>query len=150
MALIRWTPFEGVDDLFNRMMPSMMLRPGQRFGRADEGRMVVEWSPSADISETDKEYLIRAELPAVKKEDVKVAIDQGVITISGERKQQQEDKTEKYHRIETFQGTFSRGFALPDDVDTAAIRCESREGVLTVHLPKKVQKKSTPIEVKVS
>jgi HSP20 family protein len=86
----------------------------------------------------------------VKKEDVKVTLDQGLITISGDRKQQMEDKTEKYHRIESFQGTFSRSFSLPGDVDSAAIRCDSREGVLTVHLPKKAQKKSTPIEVKVS
>jgi HSP20 family protein len=149
MALVRWTPFEGVDDLFDRMMPGFR-RPPHRLGLGEAGRMVVEWSPTADISETDKEYLIRAELPAVKKEDLKVTIDQGMITISGERKQQKEDKTEKYHRIESFQGTFSRSFSLPDDVDGAAIRCESRDGVLTVHLPKKEQKKSTPIEVKVA
>jgi len=149
MALVRWTPFEGADDLFNRMMPNLM-RTGQRLGLGEGGRMVVEWSPSADISETEKEYLIRAELPAVKKEDVKVTLEQGMITISGERKQQKEDKTEKYHRVESFQGTFSRSFSLPDDVDSAGIRCESRDGVLTVHLPKREQKKSTPIEVKVS
>ena len=148
MALVRWTPFEGVDDLFNRMMPSLM-RSGQRLGVADGGRMVIEWAPSADISETDKEYLIRAELPAVKREDVKVTIDQGMISISGERKQHKEDKTEKFHRVETFQGSFARSFSLPDDVDTAAIQCDSREGMLTVHLPKKAQKKSTPIEVTV-
>jgi len=146
MALIRWTPFEGVDDLFNRMMPTMM-RSAKRFGL--EGGLTVDWSPSADISETDKEYLIRAELPAVKKEDVKVTIDEGMITISGERKQQKEDKTEKYHRIETFQGSFSRSFSLPADVDAGAIRCESRDGVLTVHLPKKEQRKSAPVEIKV-
>jgi HSP20 family protein len=149
MALVRWTPFEGVDDLFNRMMPNLM-RSGQRLGLGEGGRMVVEWSPTADISETEKEYLIRAELPAVKKEDVKVTLEQGMITISGERKQQKEDKTEKYHRVESFQGTFSRSFSLPEDVDPAGIRCESRDGVLTVHLPKQAQKKSTPIEVKVS
>jgi HSP20 family protein len=149
MALVRWTPFEGMDDIFNKMMPGLM-RSGQRFGVGEGGRMVVEWSPSADISETDKEYLIRAELPGVKKEDVKVAIEQGMITVSGERKQQKEDKSEKYHRVEIFQGTFSRAFTLPEDVDQAAIRCESREGVLTVHLPKQAQKKSTPIEIKVS
>jgi HSP20 family protein len=149
MALVRWTPFEGVDDIFNRMMPNLM-RSSQRLGLGEGGRMVVEWSPSADISETEKEYLIRAELPAVKKEDVKVTLDQGMITISGERKQQKEDKTEKYHRVESFQGTFSRSFSLPEDVDSAGIRCDSRDGVLTVHLPKKEQKKSTPIEVKVS
>jgi len=149
MALVRWTPFEGVDELFDRMMPSLW-RPGQRLGLGEGGRMVVGWSPSADISETEKEYLIRAELPAVKKEDVKVTLEQGMITISGERKYQKEDKAEKFHRVESFQGSFTRSFSLPDDVDTAGIRADSKDGVLTVHLPKREQKKATPVEVKVS
>jgi HSP20 family protein len=149
MTLVRWTPFEGMDDIFNRMMPGLW-RSGQRLGLGEGGRMVVEWSPSADISETEKEYLIRAELPGVKKEDVKVTMDQGMITVSGERKQQKEDKSEKFHRIETFQGSFARGFTLPEDVDTANVRCESREGVLTVHLPKQVQRKAAAVEVKVN
>jgi HSP20 family molecular chaperone IbpA len=66
----------------------------------------VEWAPSADISETEKEYVIRAELPAVKKEDVQVTFEDGMITIKGERKQQKEDKNEKYHRVESFHGSF--------------------------------------------
>lgn len=149
MALVRWTPFEGIDDLFNRVMPGL-ARSSQRFGLGEGGRMVVEWSPSADISETEKEYLIRAELPGVKKEDVKVTMESGMITVSGERRQQKEDKSEKFHRVETFQGSFARSFTLPDDVDAAAVQCESREGVLTVHLPKQAQRKATPIEVKVN
>lgn len=149
MALVRWTPFEGVDEIFDRMMPGLW-RSGQRLGLGEGGRMVVEWSPSADISETDKEYLIRAELPAVNKEDVKVTLDKGTITLSGERKYRKEDKSEKFHRVESFQGSFSRSFSLPDDVDAAGIRADSKDGVLTVHLPKKEQKKTSPIEVKVS
>lgn len=149
MAMVRWTPFEGIDDLFNRMMPGL-TRSGQRLGLGEGGRMIVEWSPTADISETDKEYLIRAELPGVKKDDVKVTIDQGMITVSGERKQRKEDKNEKFHRVETFQGSFARSFTLPDDVDDGAVRCESSEGVLTVHLPKQPQRKSAPVEVKVN
>jgi len=108
-----------------------------------------EWSPSADISETDKEYLIRAELPAVKKEDVKVTVDGGMITIEGERKQEKVEKDEKYHQIETFYGSFSRSFALPDDVNVDAIRCEDKDGVLTVHLPKTETQKSKPKQITV-
>jgi len=96
----------------------------------------VEWAPSADISETDKEFLVRAELPAVKKEDVRVTIDGQMLTIEGERKQEKEDKTEKYHRVESFHGTFSRSFSLPDNISTDGIRCESKDGVLVVHIPK--------------
>src|ERR1039458_4907335 len=96
----------------------------------------VEWAPSADISETDKEYLIRAELPAVKKEDVKVSYEDGVITIKGERKQQKDEKTEKFHRVESFYGSFERRFSLPDNVDADKIHCESKDGIVTVHIPK--------------
>ena len=147
MNLVRWDPFSEFDTLFNRMMPRAFtgwprMLPGNGGGAA-------EWSPSADISETDKEYLIRAELPAVKKEDVKVTVDGGMITIRGERKQKQEEKNEKMHRVESFYGAFSRSFALPEDIDEPAIRCESSDGVLTVHLPKAKGAPSKPIEIKV-
>lgn len=72
----------------------------------------------------------------MKKEDVKVTVDQGMITIEGERKQEKEDKTEKYHRIESFHGSFSRSFSLPENVNVDGIRCESKDGVLVVHIPK--------------
>ncbi len=132
MSLVRWEPFTGVDEVFNRMMPALF----GRLPRIADGDTKYAWAPSADISETEKEFLIRAELPAVKKEDVKVTVDQGMITIEGERKEQKEDKSEKYHRKETFQGTFMRSFSLPDNVDEGGIRCESKDGVLVVHLPK--------------
>jgi HSP20 family protein len=135
MSLIRWEPFTGSDELFNRLLPSLFGR-FPRMTPPGSGDTKFEWSPSADISETDKEYLIRAELPAVKKEDVKVTVDQGVITIEGERKHEKEDKTEKYHRVESFQGTFIRSFSLPENINAEAICCESKDGVLTVHIPK--------------
>ena len=114
-----------------------------------DGGREMEWAPSADISETDKEYLIRAELPAVKKEDVKVTVDSGTITIEGERKHRKEDKEEKYHRVESFYGSFSRSFSLPDDIDEKTIKCESTDGVLTVHIPKTKATASKPVEIKV-
>lgn len=134
MSLVRWEPFSNVDELFNRMLPASFGR-WPRFALPSNGEK-HEWAPSADISETEKEFLIRAELPAVKKEDVKVTIDQGMITIEGERKQEKEDKTEKYHRVESFHGSFMRSFSLPENVSTDGIRCESKDGVLTVHIPK--------------
>jgi HSP20 family protein len=135
MSLIRWEPFTGSDEVFNRLLPSLLAR-FPRMTLPGNGDAKFEWSPSADISETDKEYLIRAELPAVKKEDVKVTVDQGMITIEGERKHEKEDKTERYHRVESFQGTFIRRFSLPESANAEAIRCESKDGVLTVHIPK--------------
>jgi HSP20 family protein len=133
MSIVRWEPFPNVDEIFNRMMPALGRWP--RFSVPSNAEK-YEWSPSADISETEKEFLIRAELPAVKKEDVKVTIDQGTITIEGERKQEKEDKTEKYHRVESFRGSFMRSFSLPENASTDGIRCESKDGVLTVHIPK--------------
>jgi HSP20 family protein len=107
------------------------------------------WRPTADISETPQEYLIRAELPAVKKEDVQVTIDSNVITIQGERKHERVDDNERAHRIESFHGTFSRSFVLPNDVNTDAIRCESKDGVLTVHVPKAQTQKQKPKQITV-
>jgi HSP20 family protein len=146
MSLIKWQPFGELDDAFNRLMPGFFSRPA-RFGVENSGNYT--WAPSADISETEQEYLIRAELPAVRKEDVKVTLDEGMITISGERKEEKETKDEKFHRVESFRGAFSRSFAVPENIDDKGIRAESRDGVLTVHLPK--TRGSTPkkVEVKV-
>jgi HSP20 family protein len=135
MSLIRWEPFSGTDEIFSRLMPSMLGRL-PRLSIPANSDTKYEWAPSADISETEKEFLIRAELPAVNKEDVKVTVDQGMVTIEGERKQHKEDKSEKYHRVESFHGTFARSFSLPDNVNADAIHCESKDGVLVVHIPK--------------
>jgi len=148
MSLVRWEPFSGIDEIFNNMMPASFGR-WPRLALPANGDAKVKWSPSADISETDKEFLIRAELPAVKKEDVRVTVDQGMITIEGERKQYKDDKTEKYHRVESFHGTFSRCFSLPDNTDTNSIRCESKDGVLVVHIPKVQVEASKAKQIKV-
>jgi HSP20 family protein len=148
MSLIRWDPFSEIDRIdrtFNRMLSGTFFRT-PRF--AGEGAK-LEWSPSADISENDKEYLIRAELPAVKKDDVKVTVDGGMITIEGERKQEKEDKTEKYHRVERVYGNFTRSFSLPENVNVEGIRCEDKDGVLTVHIPKTQTEKVKPKQIKV-
>ncbi len=148
MSIVRWEPFGEIDSLFNRLMPSMMSRWPSRFTTGGNGEG-MEWAPSADISETEKEFLIRAELPAVKKEDVKVTVAEGMITIEGERKQQKEDKGEKMHRVESFYGHFTRSFSLPESVDENAIKCESKDGVLTVHIPKAQSPKQQPKQIKV-
>ena len=149
--LVRWDPFREIEHV-DRRLDRMMRRAFSGWPRLSldgEGGTKLEWSPSADISETDKEYLIRAELPAVKKEDMKVTLDAGMITIEGERKQQKEEKSEKYHQMESFYGSFSRSFALPDNVDVDAIRCEDKDGVLTVHMPKTEARKAEPKRITV-
>jgi len=145
MSLIRWEPFAGMDDMFSRL-------PGV-FGRwpllTGNGEQSMEWAPSVDISETGAEYLIRATLPAVKKEDVVVSVDNGILSLSGERRQKDEQKDEKVHKVESFYGSFARSFALPDGTDAAGISAESKDGILTIHVPKAKSepKKATTIKV---
>ena len=141
MSLIRWEPLREMQEFFRDYSP--LFARGAAIGGGD-------WRPTANISETDKEYLIKAELPEVKKEDVKITLDDGVITISGERKMEKEDKSSNDIRIESFYGTFSRSFSLPDNVVASGIRAESKDGVLRVHVPKTSpsQPKSISIEVK--
>jgi HSP20 family protein len=143
MSLVRWDPFAEVDGMFNRMLPGRW----PRLTIEGESGVSFEWSPPADISENDKEYLIRAELPGMKREDVKVTVGDGVLTIQGERRQKKEDKSERFHRVETRYGSFTRTFSLPDNVKSEAISCESKEGVLTVRIPKSEQKKPKEISI---
>ncbi|MBS0380532.1 MAG: Hsp20/alpha crystallin family protein [Proteobacteria bacterium] len=145
MSLIRWDPFGDVDTLFNRVISGRYWPRGAQEG---DGKK-LQWAPFADISETEKEYVIRAELPAVDKDDVEVTLDSGIITIKGERKQHKEDKTERFHRIESFYGSFERSFTIPENVDSDAIKCDSKDGVLTVHIPKTEVSKQKPKQIAV-
>lgn len=149
MTLIRWTPFRELDDIFGRYSPYLGHRPGNAAGSADEGAQ-KSWTPVANISETEAEYLIKAELPEVAREDVKVTVDDGVITIQGERRKEAEHKEEKFHRIESFYGSFARSFRLPEDADVAAIQAESRNGVLKVRVPKQPAARARTVEVQVN
>ncbi|EQD44894.1 Heat shock protein Hsp20 domain protein, partial [mine drainage metagenome] len=106
-----------------------------------------EWSPTAHISETDKEFVVRADRPGLKKEDVKVTFNDGLLTIQGERKQHKEETKAKYHRVENYYGSFSRAFSLPENIKAEAISCESKDGVLTVHIPKNAQNKPKEITI---
>lgn len=144
MNITRWEPFKEMEDFFRQGSPFLSRALRQRNGD------LSEWTPVADISETPTEYLIKAELPAVKKDDVKVTLENGVITISGERRHEKESKDENEIRVESFHGTFTRSFSLPDDVDAKAIRAEAKDGVLKVHIPRTVtpKPKSVAIEVK--
>ena len=147
MSMIHWDPFNEVSTLI-RLIPNPAAS-WPRVAAEGNGARKLEWSPSSDISETDKEYVIRIDLPAVKKEDVKVTIEEGVISISGERKAQTDDKGEKFHRVESFYGSFERSFSLPDNVNSDSVTCDSKDGILTVHIPKIATKKQTPKQITV-
>jgi HSP20 family protein len=127
----------------------MYSRPTPPQTNGKETMIVADWVPSVDVSETDGEYQIKAEIPDVKKEDVRVTLEDGVLTIQGERKQEKEEKGKKYHRIERSYGSFVRSFTLPDLVDEEKVKAEFKDGVLNLKLPKSEKAKPKAIEVTV-
>ena len=134
MNIVNWTPFRDMEGFFDRYYNALGRAP--LAANDVELRKKMEWRPSVDISETQNDYLIKVELPEVEKEDVDVAIENGILTISGERHFESEEETETKHRIESLYGRFARSFTLPSDVDEANISARSKNGVLKVRLPK--------------
>lgn len=150
MKLARWDPFGPMSrwDSF-RELEEMAEGLG---GLASHGptRAAAEWSPAVDIEETDQEFLIKVELPEVKREDIEVSIEDGVLSIEGERKQEMEEKGRKFHRVERSYGRFVRSFALPEDADDAKVLADFKEGVLRVRVAKREPARSKSVEVKVA
>ena len=148
MQLVQWNPFREMDDLLARL--------GRGPGRAalapeDLARLsLANWVPAVDISESDQEYLIRAELPGLKKEEVRLTVLNGVLTLSGERKAEHEEKNQKHHRIERTFGSFTRSFVLPEDAAADRVTADCKDGVLSVHVAKTEVTKPKSIEVKIT
>jgi HSP20 family protein len=114
---------------------------------AGEVRAACDWAPAADVSETEGEYLIKADLPEVRKEDVSITVQDGVLTLSGERRQEKREDSEKLHRVERAFGSFARRFALPENADEQGIRAESRDGVILIHIPKQTVVQPQPRQI---
>lgn len=150
-AMIRFEnmhPFKELEEIgerFNRLFGRFPARPDA----GQEALTVADWVPRVDITEDDKEYIIKAEIPEVDKKDVKVTVQDGVLTIHGERKQEKEENNKRFHRIERFYGTFLRSFALPEDVGEDKLKAEFKDGMLLVHLPKTEKSKPKAVEVQV-
>lgn len=128
----RWDPLREMEDVMRGLQRTFATWPG----RTEESMTLAQWSPSVDIGETDKEFVVKAELPEVKKEDIKVNVENGTLSISGERKVEKEEKGLKFHRVERSYGRFERTFSIPDEADADKITSEYKDGVLTVHLAK--------------
>jgi len=149
---IRMTPIDPFKEMreFQTRFSALFNRlPMKRENGKEESLATTEWMPAVDIVEDEKEYLIKAELPDVKKEDVHVKVQEGVLCFSGERKFEKEEKGKKFHRVERAYGTFSRTFELPDDANDAKILAEFKDGVLMVHLPKSEAARPRAIDVKI-
>jgi len=141
-AMKEWTPFKDFEDFFANMRWPRYENAMQLMTRAD-------WSPSVDISETDGEFLIKVEVPEVKKEDLHVQVDNGMLTISGERHHEMED--EKLHRTERFFGRSERSFKLPENVREDTIKAEQKHGMLYIRLGKtEIEKAPRKLEINVS
>ena len=147
MALVRWRPFEDLmnmsnfDDFFGNILGGKF--PLQR-SRDDS-----EWIPRVDISENDEGILVRADAPGMSKDDVKITLNENVLTIVGEKKAERDEKKENYHRIERVFGKFQRSFYIPTNVDAEKISAAYNNGVLEVVLPKKEEAKPKEIPIKV-
>ena len=138
-----------------REMEEMNDRFGRLFGTwtrpidVREALKVADWTPAIDIQESEKDYLVKVEIPEVKKEDVKITVQENVLTVTGERKLEKEEKGKKVHRVERSYGTFLRSFTIPVDADETKIAAEYKEGLLLLKLPKLEKPHPKTIEVKV-
>jgi HSP20 family protein len=145
--LTRWDPVKELESFRNRLDSFFGRTPANR---EEDWFTMGEWAPAVDITEDDKEYLIKAELPEVKKEDVNVTVENGILLIKGERKMEKEEKKKTYHRVERSYGSFLRSFAVPEDADPEKVNAEFTNGVLCVHLAKSEKAKPKHIDVKVA
>jgi HSP20 family protein len=142
-------PLKGFENYLDRFEPFFSGDFLPRIAWPRKLDITAEWRPNADILERKEEFIVKAELPEVKKEDVKIDVVDGMLKIRGERKLAVDEKKDTVHRVETFYGKFVRTFALPENIDVAKIHAECAEGVLTVHLPKVVAAMPKPIEITV-
>lgn len=131
MTLIPWESMKNIEDMFDRYSRALP------WNRSSTWPLMAEWNPRVDICETDGIYMIKADVPGVEKDDLKVCLDQGVLTIEGERRQEQREDHARLHRVERFYGHFARSFTLPADAEASGLVAEAHDGQLTVKVPKK-------------
>ena len=154
-TLITWNQLREMEEAQNRLNRYRFLGEfSNRIGNVGNGEphslTVADWSPEIDISQDDHGYLLKADLPEMKKEDVRVTVEDGILRVSGERKTEKEDQKRKFHRMERSFGNFRRSFTLPDDANGSKVTADFRDGVLKVHLPTTAIARSKAIEVKVA
>jgi HSP20 family protein len=149
-TITKWNPFRELDELQNRLSSFFGGFPNRLNNGNGETLTLPDWSPSVDIIEDEKEYLVKADLPEVNRDDVKVIVENGIVSVSGERKTEKEEKNKKYHRIERSYGSFRRGFLVPEDADASKVNAEFKDGVLRVHMPKSPATETKTTEVKIT
>lgn len=150
-AITQWNPFRELEDMQKRLSGVLGRFPLTRSTNDErESISVTQWSPLVDVSEEDKSYHIKAELPEIAKDDIKITIENGSLVIRGERKFEKEENDKKYHRIERSYGSFYRSFTLPEDADPKQVSAEVKDGVLQIEIGKSEESQPRQIEVKIS
>jgi HSP20 family protein len=154
MTLVRWRPAHtlpafpsdilGMQKEINRMFEDFFRSEGEGTGLSS-----AAWKPAVDIIEHEAEYLAKVEIPGVSKDDVKVTLQDNILTIRGEKLQEKKEDDANYHHVERFYGSFQRSFELPGRVKTDRIDAEYKDGILTIRLPKSEEARTKQIEVKV-
>lgn len=146
MAITRWRPFRDfltIQDEMNRLFDDFFGRPVARTDWEEA------WSPCIDVSETKDNVVVNAEIPGMSKEDVKVTVQDNILTLSGEKKQEKEEKNGNYHRIERSYGSFRRSFTLPTAVLTDKVKATYKDGILRITLPKTEEVKAKEIQISI-
>ena len=148
-TLITWNQLREMEEAQNRVTRFFGGFPNKLGTGETHSLAVADWSPEIDISQDEHEYLLKADLPEIKKDDVRVTVEDDILCVSGERKSEKEDHKRKFHRIERSIGNFRRSFTLPEDTDSTKVTADFRDGVLKVHLPTTTTVKSKAVVVKV-
>jgi HSP20 family protein len=146
VTIVRWEPF--------RELSSLQTEMNRLFNAAFEGQggqnQARRWTPAMDLLETEDQFVLRADLPGMSEADVKIELEDNVLTVSGERRAEHEDKREGFYRMERAYGTFSRSLTLPKGIDPEAVSAAFDRGVLEVRVPKPEQRKPRRIEIETS
>jgi HSP20 family protein len=146
MALIRWEPVRELNTIqneMNRLFNTFFEAPAP----GNSGNTMRRWIPAMDLVETDDDFVLRADLPGLTEKDVNIELEDNVLTISGERKAEHEERKEGYYRVERASGTFSRSLTLPEGVDPERVRASFDRGVLEVRIPKPEQRKPRKVTI---
>jgi HSP20 family protein len=145
MAVVRWEPFREMSTLQNEM--NRLFNTVFDTQAANGGSTLRRWMPAMDLVETEESFVLRADLPGMTEDDVKIEFEDGTLTVSGERKAEHETKNEGYYRVERAFGSFSRSLTLPQGVDAEAVTANFENGVLEVRIPKPEERKPRRIEI---
>jgi HSP20 family protein len=152
MALVRWDPSRELSSLqseMNRLFQSFFDTPATSGGGAGNGGTLRRWHPAMDLVETEDHFVLKADLPGVAEDDVKVELEDNVLTIAGERRHEEEAKSGGYYRLERATGVFSRSLTLPEGIDPEAVQASFDKGVLEVRIPKPEERKPRRVAISV-